>query len=76
MFETAKLRGRIHEKFNSQTEFARVVGTTPAYVTRYLKGEISLKQATIAKWAGALEIPSGEIDIYFFTPVVHEIELR
>ena len=74
MFDTSKLRGRIIEKFGSQRAFCGVVGCSVAYLSNYLNGKAQLSQETIAKWADALEIISGELDQYFFTPTVHEIE--
>lgn len=74
MFDTSKLRGRIVEKFGSQRAFCGVVGCSEAYLSNYLNGKAQLPQETIAKWADALEIISGELDQYFFTPAVHEIE--
>lgn len=74
MFETNKLRGRIIEKFGSQTAFCSAVGNCTSHVSSYLKGKTTLSQDTIAKWAAALDIPSDELDAYFFTPIVHEME--
>lgn len=74
MFDTNKLRGRIIEKFGSQRAFCDVVGCSVAYLSNYLNGKAQLSQETIAKWADTLEIISSELDLYFFTPLVHEIE--
>ncbi len=74
MFDTSKLRGRIIEKFGSQKAFCEAVGCSVATLSNYLNGKAQLSQNTIATWANALEIPSGEIDIYFFAPKVHEME--
>lgn len=74
MFDTNKLRGRIIEKFGSQKAFCAAVGGSVAYLSNYLNGKASLTQETIAKWAEALEIPSGELDAYFFNLKVHEME--
>ena len=56
MFETNKLRGRIIEKFGSQTAFCSAVGNCTSHVSSYLKGKTTLSQNTIAKWAAALDI--------------------
>lgn len=74
MFDTNKLRGRIVEKFGSQTAFSQVVGNATSYISLYLCGKTVLSQDTIAKWAAALDIPPEELDAYFFTPKVHEME--
>lgn len=74
MFETNKLRGRMVEIFGSQTAFCETVGCSKSFVSLYLQGKTSLSQDTIAKWSKALDIPSDELDAYFFTPKVHETE--
>lgn len=74
MFDTSKLRGRIIEKFGSQKSFCEAVGCSVAYLSNYLNGKAHLTQGTIAKWSQALDIPSGELDMYFFTLKVHEME--
>ena len=74
MFDTSKLRGRIIEKFGSQKAFCEAVGCSVAFLSNYLNGKAQLSQITMAKWVTALEIASGEIDVYFFNPKVHETE--
>lgn len=74
MFETNKLRGRIIEKFGTQSAFCRAVGNCASYVSLYLQGKTTLSQETIVNWAAALDIPADELDAYFFTQTVHETE--
>ena len=82
MYDTSKLRGRIVEKFGSQREFVKAVKNSPSYVSQYLNGkevngkEIDLSQATIDKWAAALDIDVSEIPVFFFTKKVHETEQK
>ena len=72
MYETAKLRGRIIERFGSQGAFADMVGRTNAYVSLYLTGKSTLDQKTIDDWSKALDISANEIPDYFFVKKVHE----
>lgn len=75
MYDTSKLRGRIIEKFGSQTEFVKAVGNSPSFVSQYLNGKgIDLDQSTIDKWAAALDIAVPDYPIFFFTKKVHETE--
>lgn len=74
MFDTSKLRGRIIEKYGSQQEFSRVVGCTMSFLSQYLNGKTQLTQKVMDRWIDALDIPRNEIDLYFFTPKVHEME--
>lgn len=76
MYDTSKLRGRIIEKFGSQTAFASAVNRSISFVSQYLNGKnnVDLDQPTIDKWADALDISFTEIPIYFFKKKVHETE--
>lgn len=74
MFNTSKLRGRMIEKYGSQTAFAEATGNSTSYVSLYLNGKTQLDQNTMDKWIRALDIPADEIRLYFFTPEVHETE--
>ena len=74
MYDTSKLRGRIVEKYGSQTAFADAVGNSVSFISQYMKGRKQLDQATMSKWIDALDIPDDEIRAYFFTKKVHETE--
>ena len=74
MFNTSKLRGRIVEKFGSQSAFAEVVGESVSFISQYMNGKTQLNQTTMDKWIKALEIPASEISVYFFELEVHETE--
>ena len=74
MFETDKLRGRIVEKFGSQTAFSAATGDSISFINQYLNGHKVLDQKRMIKWIDILEIPDSEIDQYFFKRKVHEIE--
>ena len=74
MFDTSKLRGRIVEKFGSQTAFAEAVHRSISFVSQYLNGKIVLDQKTIDEWANVLDISASDIDVYFFVKKVHDME--
>lgn len=74
MFETAKLRGRIVEKFGSQSAFAEASGSSVSFISQYMNGKTQLIQETMDRWITLLEIPADEINAYFFTKKVHETE--
>lgn len=74
MFETAKLRGRIVEKYGTIGDFAKAVKRPISYVSQYLNGKKNLDQVSIDLWARALDIGGSDIDAYFFTRRVHETE--
>ena len=72
LFETAKLRGRIVEKFGTLKAFARAVHNSESFVSQYMTGKKILDQRMIDNWAAALDIPVTEYDVYFFTKKIHE----
>lgn len=74
MYETAKLRGRIVEKFGTIKEFAQAAGSSMSFTSQYLNGKKILDQKTIDRWANVLDIPANEYDLYFFARKVHAIE--
>ena len=74
MFDTSKLRGRIIEKFGSQTAFAEAVHRSLSFISQYLNGKKMLDQKTIDEWSNVLDISASDIDVYFFNKKVHEME--
>ena len=74
MYDTSKLRGRIVEKYGSQTAFSEAVGNSVSFISQYMNGKKQLDQTTMDKWIDALQIPDDEIRPYFFTIKVHEME--
>ena len=74
VFDTSKLRGRIVEKYGSQTSFAEETGNSTSFVSLYLNNKTQLDQMTMDKWIRDLDIPDNEIRAYFFTVKVHEME--
>ena len=70
MFDFAKLRGRIVEKFGSERAFAAALGTHLNTVSRKLNGKNKLSLNDVDKWAAVLGISQGEIGTYFFAKKV------
>lgn len=73
MYDTSRLRGRIIEKYGSQTSFAKAAGCSKTFVSLYLNNKTFLDQRIIDKWAVLLDV-SDDIDGYFFRKKVHETE--
>ncbi len=74
MFETAKLRGRIIEKFGTLGEFATAAGCSSSFLSQYMNGKNTLDQRIIDKWVDLLDIQSDDIQAYFFTKRVRDVE--
>ena len=62
----AKLRGRIKEKYGTETNFASEIGKTKAWLSAILNNKISLKKSTMELFIEYLDIDSSEINVYFF----------
>ena len=67
MFDYAKLRGRIREIFNRESDFADNMGVSKATMSAKLNGRIEFSQKEIYKAMELLNIDACEIDKYFFT---------
>lgn len=63
----AKLRGRITEKFGTESRFAKALGISLIAVSRKLNGVTNFTRKDILKWCEVLQIPVKDIPIYFFT---------
>jgi transcriptional regulator with XRE-family HTH domain len=66
MKENAKLRGRIIEKYGTQSRFAEKIGKTEQTVTAKLNGNSGFSQDDIVEWSNALEIDADSVGKYFF----------
>lgn len=69
-FKTDKLRGRIVEKFGDQKTFAEALGMTEAMLSRLLNSGKDWKGTFLLKAIDLLEIPSSQVNDYFFEPMV------
>lgn len=66
-FTYAKLRGRIKEKFGTETRFATALGVSLVTVSKKLNGSVQFTMKDIEKWCNNLGIPIEEAGAYFFT---------
>ena len=62
----AKLRGRIIEKFGSQSAFAAKLGWREALLSAKLNGKSKWEISEVLKVCELLEIPVHEAHLYFF----------
>lgn len=70
IFDYSKLKGRIIEKYNSQSKFAEAVGISDRSMSLKLNNGIGLSQEDIVKWSKLLAIDSENISSYFFNQEV------
>lgn len=73
-FEYGKLRGRIREKFKTETSFATAMGMGRVSMSQKLNNESDFTQKQILKAARLLEIESREIPDYFYCLKVQKHE--
>lgn len=62
----AKLRGRIVEKFGSQSAFAKEIGWRDALLSAKLNNKSEWSLPDIMKACELLKIPASEAHLYFF----------
>lgn len=62
----AKLRGRIVEKFGSQSAFAAAMGWREALLSAKLNNKSAWSFPEVMKACELLEIPLNEAHLYFF----------
>lgn len=62
-----KLRGRIIEKYGSQSAFADEIGRSQVSVSRKLQCKSEFSQEDMNTWARFLDIGLSEYGVYFFT---------
>ena len=74
VFDYSKLRGRIVEKFGTQSKFADANGISDRSMSLKLNNGIGLSQNEILEWCNLLDIPTGEIPLYFFTVKVSKMK--
>lgn len=66
-FSYNKLKGRIVEKFGSQSEFSKKIPLSPQSVSKKLVGNSGFSQSDINRWCELLDIDTADIGSYFFT---------
>lgn len=70
VFDYRKLRGRIVEKYGTQSNFARINKMSDRSMSLKLNNGIGLSQKEIISWCNQLDIPMDSIPAYFFTQKV------
>ncbi len=72
-FDYSKLRGRIVEKYGSQSDFAKAFGCSERTLSLKMNGKISWKQSEMLKALSLLGLSGEDIHDYFFTLEVQNI---
>lgn len=62
-----KLRGRIIERYKTQTRFAAEIGISKNALSQKMTGKMGMDQRDIALWCKLLDINIDEIGEFFFT---------
>jgi hypothetical protein len=69
----SKLKGRIVEKYATQSNFSKAINLSERTLSLKLNGEIDWKQSEILKAMKLLDISNNEVNQYFFTLKVQNI---
>ncbi|MBE5928478.1 MAG: DUF739 family protein [Lachnospiraceae bacterium] len=75
-FDYSKLRGRIVEIFGNQGAFARAMGWSERTLSLKMNGIRAWKQTDICKAVKLLHLNENDIQLYFFTIQVQNIEQK
>ncbi|MBO6231758.1 MAG: DUF739 family protein [Ruminococcus sp.] len=67
MTNSTKLRGRIVEKGYTLGKFAEVIHLSRVSLRKKMNGESEFKASELENICAILDIPSSQIDSYFFT---------
>ena len=71
-YDYRKLRGRIKEKFGTQSIFAKEIGLSDVSVSNKLNNNVDWGQEEIEKIISVLDITYSDIHSYFFTHIVEK----
>lgn len=69
-FDYSKLRGRIVEKYGSQSAFVEEYGISENSFSKKMNNKVRFTSDDIVKITEMLEIPKDLVGVYFFTPKV------
>ena len=69
-FDFSKLKGRIVEKYGSQTAFVKEFGISENSFSLKMNNKVRFSADDIMKIAEMLEIAKDEVGVYFFTEKV------
>ena len=71
-YDYRKLRGRIKEKFGTQSIFAKEIGLSDVSVSNKLNNNVDWGQKKKKKIISVLDIAYSDIHSYFFTHIVEK----
>lgn len=74
MYDMAKLKGRIVEKFGTQKAFAQALNKPEGYVSMVLSGKAYLTSENITEWANTLGIDLPDVGEFFLCLKSHKCE--
>lgn len=66
-FDYSKLKGKIIEKYGSQSLFAKKIGVSKNTLSLKMNNRVRFTSNDIVKITDMLEIPKEEVGTYFFT---------
>ena len=69
-FDYSKLRGKIIEKYGSQTAFAKEFGISENVLSKKMNNKVRFITDDVIKIVKMLQIPENEISAYFFASKV------
>lgn len=72
-FDYSKLKGKITEKYGTQTEFAKAMDWSEKTLSKKINGKIPWKQTDICIAINLLDLSEKDIQEYFFTAKVQNI---
>jgi len=67
VFEYAKLRGRIIEKYGTQGNFAKAIGISENSLSKKMTCVTGLSQDDILLWSELLDIDKSEYGYFFYS---------
>lgn len=76
IYDYSKLRGKIKEKFKTQTLFASAMSMNEATLSNKLNNNVEFTQNEMNMACNLFNEPYSMIPIYFFTHKVQELEQK
>ena len=73
-FDYQRLKGKIIEKYNKQSEFAKVMQISERTLSLKMNGKVAWKQTEIMKAIRLLDLKETDIHPYFIMIKVQNIE--
>ncbi len=67
MFDYSKLRGKIKEKFKTESRFAKELGISTVSLSAKLNNKVEFSQGEMVKCCDLLEIPKEYLPVFFYT---------